>query len=341
MPGGAHTFRNQSDRREVQKKVQNNIAYLVHVTHFDNIGKLAQTWQISPNKFSNGVVGTQIITKDQIGMDLNDLGLDGCHDENTFFILNYEKLLAHMSDFYMTLGWNPPQSTAKGKQEMKTTGSAADANLGVKGTEIHKRFFQYKTVPQMSGLEWFSPIKGYGSEETYGPIIKSYTFIQEPALLDLRKKSTRTQIEKALGTKLDPDDIYSGGQYNKIFHSRLRDFYKTTHHGTYIDDPTDDVEWDGAQEVVLWKGLNELLRENERQYDKSQLAQFMSDLMQSKNKQNEVVFQSSIPLWIYMQEIWVPEGRVDAVRKLFPDVLVTSPNLIPNRRQTFLELVSQ
>jgi hypothetical protein len=204
MPGGAHTFRNQSDRREVQ----DNIAYLVHMTHFDNIEKFAQTRQISPasslknvgskpqgsNKYSKGFVYTQIITTDQIGTDPNDLGLVDYYGEYAFFILNYEKLLAHrakVSDFHMTLGWE------------------------------------------------------YGA-----------------------------------------------------YHL-------------------------------------------ERSYGKNQLAQFMSDLMKSQNKQNEVVFQSSIPLWYYLREIWVPEGKVNAARKLFPGVRVSSPTLIPNRLRSYIELLSQ
>tara|TARA_B110000211_G_scaffold211775_1_gene250924 strand:+ start:272 stop:703 length:432 start_codon:yes stop_codon:yes gene_type:complete len=136
-----------------------------------------------------------------------------------------------------------------------------EGNLGLRGKKIHKRFFTYKTVAQMSGLEWFSPVYGYGSDETYGPIIKSYTLIQEPLLLDLRKKVVRDGIEFALGITLDPDDIYSGGGANTVFHSQLYRIYGKKYHGTYINDPTDDEDWDGAQEIVLWKGFTELLRE--------------------------------------------------------------------------------
>ena len=136
-----------------------------------------------------------------------------------------------------------------------------DGNLGLRGTLIHKRFFKYKTVSEMLGHEWFSPVKGYGSDATYGPIIRSYELIQEPLLLDLRKKAVRDGIEFALQTKLDPDDIYSGGSGNKEFHKQLYRIYGKIYHGTYIDDPTDDEDWDGAQEMVLWKGFTELLKE--------------------------------------------------------------------------------
>jgi hypothetical protein len=136
-----------------------------------------------------------------------------------------------------------------------------DGNIGLRGNQIHKRFFTYKPVAEMSGLEWFSPVLGYGSDETYGPIIRSYTVLQEPLLLDLRKKAVRDGIEVALRTTLNADDIYSGGPGNKEFHTQLYRIYGKAYHGTYINDPTDDIEWDGAREIVLWRGFTELLRE--------------------------------------------------------------------------------
>ena len=64
---------------------------------------------------------------------------------------------------------------------------------------IYKRFHKnkVKNVSDLKDIEWFSLDSNYG-EESYGPIVHSYEFKENPKLLNIGKIKVRQMIEKEI-----------------------------------------------------------------------------------------------------------------------------------------------
>jgi hypothetical protein len=142
------------------------------------------------------------------------------------------------------------------------------------GTQIYKQFYQ-KVIPldKMSGLQWFALSENYGS--SYGEILKTYVFIKKPKLLDIGNGFIRDKIEQQIlprDTSIliysDPDEQYSGGRSNKMYHELVKKYFGNEFDGTIIDEKNlipsqkyskEDLE--GPSEIVLWKDYDRLLKE--------------------------------------------------------------------------------
>lgn len=138
---------------------------------------------------------------------------------------------------------------------------------------LYKQFFKYKTLNEMTGLQWFALQPNYGS--SYGPIHKKYRFKRNPKLLDIGNADIRTRIEEILAPTnpeimelSDPNTQYSGGEFNKKYHLLVQKYFGNEYDGTIIDEHhlkgntkylAEDL--DGPSEVVLWYNYPELLEE--------------------------------------------------------------------------------
>ena len=143
-----------------------------------------------------------------------------------------------------------------------------------KNSIIYKQFYN-KVTPlyEMSGLQWFALTKNYGT--SYGDLVQAYEFIQKPKLLDIGNSLIREKIEKiilpydsSILIYSDPDEQYSGGRSNKIYHELVKKYFGDSFDGTIIDEnhlisgekySKEDLE--GPSEIVLWKDFSVLLRE--------------------------------------------------------------------------------
>jgi hypothetical protein len=143
-----------------------------------------------------------------------------------------------------------------------------------KNSIIYKQFYK-KVIPlnEMSGLQWFALTENYGT--SYGDLVQSYEFIQKPKLLDIGNGSIRKKIEEtilpydsSILIYSDPDEQYSGGRSNKMYHELLKKYFGDSFDGTIIDEnhlesgekySKEDLE--GPSEIVLWKDFSLLLRE--------------------------------------------------------------------------------
>jgi len=138
---------------------------------------------------------------------------------------------------------------------------------------IYKQFHKYKPLSEMTGIQWFSQIEGYG--ESYGNIIKKYKFIKNPILLDIGNANIRQQIVdniKQHNPEIeyygDPNNQYSGGADNYKFHNLVKQYYLNDYDGTIIDSEHlignkkyTAENLDGPTEIVLWKDFTALLEE--------------------------------------------------------------------------------
>ena len=144
------------------------------------------------------------------------------------------------------------------------------------GSIIYKQFYQ-KAIPlvEMNGLQWFALTENYGS--SYGEIIKTYEFIKKPTLLDIGNGTMREKIEEiilpmdsSILIYSEPDEQYSGGRSNKMYHELVKKFLGNHYDGTIINElqlkagskySKQDLE--GPSEIVLWKDFGILLKEVE------------------------------------------------------------------------------
>ena len=142
---------------------------------------------------------------------------------------------------------------------------------------MYKRFHKYISLNEMTGLQWFALTKSYGNDDTYGKIQKMYQVIREPKLLDIGNADVRTMIRQTIepydeniAKDSEPDEQYSGGLDNKKYHLLVQKYFGNEYDGTFIDETqlhgnddysVDDLE--GPSEVVLWKNVDQLLREVE------------------------------------------------------------------------------
>ena len=134
-------------------------------------------------------------------------------------------------------------------------------------TIIYKRFFKGSvlTLSQMRNATWFAHELTYGSDESYGPIIHSYEVKKKPHLLNLDKASVLKKIGKTFidvgltdEDAFNPDYIYGGGAGNRKFQDNLRKYFPE-YDGTFIHTPEDE-DWEGAQEIVLWRDFTKFLK---------------------------------------------------------------------------------
>jgi len=142
------------------------------------------------------------------------------------------------------------------------------------GSKIYKQFFkQIIPLKEMKGLQWFALMENYGT--SYGERIQKYEFIKKPKLLDIGNGDIREQIEKVIfpiETSIliysEPDEQYSGGRSNKMYHELVKKYFGDSFDGTIIDEnhlisgekySKEDLE--GPSEIVLWKDFSVLLRE--------------------------------------------------------------------------------
>ena len=138
---------------------------------------------------------------------------------------------------------------------------------------IYKQFDHYTPLSEMTGIQWFSQIKNYGT--SYGDITKKYKFIKTPALLDIGNANIRQEIvdnikknNPEIETYSDPDNQYSGGKGNYQYHNLVKQYYFNNYDGTIIDsknlkgnDKYSAEDLEGATEIVLWKDFTTLLGE--------------------------------------------------------------------------------
>jgi hypothetical protein len=149
-----------------------------------------------------------------------------------------------------------------------------------KGSFIYKLFVTYKSLEEMDDLQWFALEKGYGS---YGDIQRKYKFKKKPKLLDIGDGSVREMIEDEIANNPlnennvdkknilfygDPNEQYSGGKSNKIYHTLVQKYFGDEYDGTIIDETNlygsskylaEDLE--GPSEIVIWKNHGDLLVE--------------------------------------------------------------------------------
>ena len=143
---------------------------------------------------------------------------------------------------------------------------------------IYKQFHKYVPLSSMGPplskeLQWFSIDVNYG--ESYGSIVQVYTWKKAPKLLDIGNAQVRTCIrewifpyEPSIVSLSDPDEQYSGGGPNKLYHALLRKYFGAHYDGTIINsrrltgnDEYTKEDLDGASEIVLWRNYDELLSE--------------------------------------------------------------------------------
>lgn len=123
---------------------------------------------------------------------------------------------------------------------------------------LYRRTFRSEAqLPE--GIAWFSPIMGYGSDESYGPHIATHKPPKPLRLLDISTMHKRRQAAQLVkNTKLaalllDPDEQYSGGPANKQLHALLSQALKGRFDGTYTADADADDDCAGPTEVVLFR----------------------------------------------------------------------------------------
>ena len=104
-------------------------------------------------------------------------------------------------------------------------------------------------------LHWFALSPGYGSDDTYGPIITTWKIEKNMKFLNISTMKNRRIIAKELDIniyKLDPNEQYSGGQGNIKIHEILMPIIsKYKLNGTYINDEEADEDCEGPTEIVL------------------------------------------------------------------------------------------
>ena len=141
------------------------------------------------------------------------------------------------------------------------------------GTIIYKQFAKYKSLQEMSGLQWFALKENYG--ESYGDIHKKYRFIKEPKLLNIGDGAMREMIENHIKDEdgdiifySDPDEQYSGGKSNAKYHNIVKKYFGENYDGTIIDENNlkssskySAADLEGANEIVIWKDYSLLLQE--------------------------------------------------------------------------------
>jgi len=173
------------------------------------------------------------------------------------------------------------------------------------GTIIYRQFYK-DTKPEvmipknMSGLKWFALEENYGS--SYGDIHKKFKFKRTPKLLDIGDGNIREMIEEKIepfNEKIiyysDPNEQYSGGKSNTIYHNLVKTYFGDEYDGTIIDEKhlvsgnkysAKDLE--GPSEIVIWKDFEDLLEEyNEAKGKKKKTNKKKKKTNKKKKKTNK------------------------------------------------------
>jgi hypothetical protein len=119
-----------------------------------------------------------------------------------------------------------------------------------RGTLLYKRTFKALTALPTAGFSWFALTLGYGSDDTYGPVISTWRVQRQLRLLNI----SRTEDRVALASYGDVscNSQYSGGAGNEAFHRRILPLLAEHNlDGTFISESDADEECSGATEVVL------------------------------------------------------------------------------------------
>lgn len=121
-----------------------------------------------------------------------------------------------------------------------------------RGSLLYKRSHKAINVLPTSGFVWFARELGYGSDDTYGPIISTWKARRALRLLNISRESDRDQFRDLGGDVVSCNTQYSGGADNERFHLMILPFLIANKlDGTYIDEREADEECAGATEVVL------------------------------------------------------------------------------------------
>ena len=134
-----------------------------------------------------------------------------------------------------------------------------DADLPIvtlkKDSKLYRRGFK-QPVKKATGWQWFANEKGYGSADTYGPIISTWVLGKSLRLLDISTSDARKLIAGLLDIPvhtIDCDEQYSGGAGNRQVHDRFKPLLiRLKLQGTIIREDDADSDCEGADEVVLF-----------------------------------------------------------------------------------------
>ena len=145
-----------------------------------------------------------------------------------------------------------------------------DADLPIvtlkKDSKLYRRGFK-QPVKKATGWQWFANEKGYGSADTYGPIISTWVLGKSLRLLDISTSDTRKLIAGLLDIPvhtIDCDEQYSGGAGNRQVHDRFKPLLiRLKLQGTIIREDDADSDCEGADEVVLFASQLSSLTINE------------------------------------------------------------------------------
>ena len=111
-------------------------------------------------------------------------------------------------------------------------------------------------MKKATGWQWFANEKGYGSADTYGPIISTWVLGKSLRLLDISTSDARKLIAGLLDIPvhtIDCDEQYSGGAGNRQVHDRFKPLLQRMKlQGTIIREDDADSDCEGADEVVLF-----------------------------------------------------------------------------------------
>lgn len=126
-------------------------------------------------------------------------------------------------------------------------------------TYLYKRSFRKISRRALREAEkqwhWFALTPGYGSDETYGPIVSTWRIKVDMRLLDIstsQKRRVLTRLYAISHEDLQCDQQYSGGSGNLDAHNALEPIVVDgALDGTYISDDVADDECSGPSEVVL------------------------------------------------------------------------------------------
>lgn len=106
-----------------------------------------------------------------------------------------------------------------------------------------------------TGFYWFAMTPGYGSDDTYGPIVTTWKLTRPLQLLNISTMRYRERLIKQYNIPdsiLDPDEQYSGGKGNIVAHRALEPILNSNGlDGTYISESEADEDCQGASEIVL------------------------------------------------------------------------------------------
>lgn len=119
-----------------------------------------------------------------------------------------------------------------------------------RGTLLYKRTFKALNAPPTTGFSWFALVLGYGSDDTYGPVLSTWRVHRQLRLLNISRMEDRVALAEFGDVSCNSQ--YSGGAGNEAFHRRIAPFLAAHNlDGTFVSEQDADEECAGATEVVL------------------------------------------------------------------------------------------